>query len=398
MAIDLCRWPGNSATMTTADFIVIGGGIAGLSAGAALALHGRTIVLEAEEAVGYHSSGRSATFAHYGIGDRTVRGLTSYSRRFFLDPPEGFADVPLARAAGALFIAREETVPELDALEADMRRFTDTVSRLSEAEMQAICPILRTGPGAVVAGVFDSGGLKLDADAFLQGYARQVRAGGELRTGAQVTAIRRAGPDWEVEAGGERLAAPVVVNAAGAWADRIGTLGGVRPLGLEPLRRTIIVVDPPPGMDVSGWPFIKTATSEFYMLPEAGRLMASPVDEVPDEPGDAQPEEYDLALAAWRLEEYTTLSVSRIAHRWAGLRTFTADRVPTAGFAPDAPGFFWLAGQGGYGLQTAPAMAAIAASLVTGAEWSAELTELGVAPEQILPQRLFAAHGARTSA
>jgi D-arginine dehydrogenase len=179
------------------------------------------------------------------------------------------------------------------------------------------------------------------------------------------------------------------VNAAGAWADRVAELAGVRPLGLSPKRRTIIVVDPPAGIDVRNWPFTKTAADEFYMLPEAGQVLASPVDEVPDDPGDAQPEDYDLALAAWRLEEYTTLSISRIAHRWAGLRTFTADRVPTAGFAPDAPGFFWLAGQGGYGLQTAPAMAAIVESLVTGAAWSADLLELGVLPERIRPERLF---------
>jgi D-arginine dehydrogenase len=376
--------------MATADFLVIGGGIAGLSAAAALAPHGRVILLEAEEAIGTHSSGRSATFAHYGIGDRTVRGLTSWSRRFFLDPPEGFADVPLARAAGALFIAREEMLPTLDALEAEMRRFTDTTSRVGEAEMRALCPILKTGPGAVVAGVLDSGGLKLDADALLQGYARQLRArGGEVRTGARVTAIRRAGKDWEVEAAGQRVTAPVLVNAGGAWADHIAQMADVPPLGLSAKRRTIIVVDPPADLDVRSWPFIKTATDEFYMLPEAGRLMTSPVDEVPDDPCDAQPEEYDLALAAWRLEEYTTLSVSRIAHRWAGLRTFTADRVPTAGFAPDAPGFFWLAGQGGYGLQTAPAMAAIVESLVTRGEWPTELAELGVEPSQIRPERLL---------
>ena len=375
--------------MVAADILVIGGGIAGLSAAAALAPHARVILLEAEEAIGTHSSGRSATFAHYGIGDATVRGLTSWSRRFFLDPPEGFADVSLARAAGALFIAREGMMPALDALETETRRFTDTVERVDEAGMRALCPILKTGPGAVVAGLLDRGGLKLDAHALLQGYARQLRArGGELRTGARVTSIRRAGSDWEVEAGEERFATPLVVNATGAWADRVAELAGIRPLGLAPKRRTIIVVDPPSGIDVRGWPFVKTATDEFYMLPEAGRLMASPVDEVPDDPCDAQPEEYDLALAAWRLEEYTTLSVSRIAHRWAGLRTFTADRVPVAGFAPDAPGFFWLAGQGGYGLQTAPAMAAVAESLVTGRAWPAELAELGVNPEQIRPERL----------
>jgi D-arginine dehydrogenase len=377
--------------MSIADFLVIGGGIAGLSAAAALARHGRTIVLEAEEAVGYHSSGRSATFAHYGIGNATVRGLTSYSRRFFLDPPEGFADAPLAREAGALFIAREEMLPTLAALHNDMARFTDTISAVGPEEMLGLCPILKTGPGAIVAGLHDSSGLKLDTNALLQAYARRLRAErGEVRTGQRVAAIRRAGADWEVETGSDRFTAPLLVNAAGAWADRIAELAGVRPLGLTPKRRTIIVVDPPAGMDVRSWPFTKTAVDEFYMLPEAGQILASPVDEVPDEPGDAQPEEYDLALAAWRLEEYTTLSVSRIAHRWAGLRTFAPDRVPTAGFAPDAPGFFWLAGQGGYGLQTAPAMAAIVESLVTRAEWAPDLLELGVLPERIRPERLFA--------
>jgi D-arginine dehydrogenase len=377
--------------MATAEFLVIGGGIAGLSAAAALARHGRTTILEAEEAIGYHSSGRSATYAHYGIGDATVRGLTSYSRRLFLDPPDGFVDTPLARESGALFIAREEMLPQLEALHASMARFTDTIRSVGPEEMLALCPILKTGPGAVVAGAYDSSGLKLDTNALLQAYARSLRAqGGEIRTGARVAAIRRAGPHWEVETDSGRFTAPLLVNAAGAWADRMAELAGVRPLGLSPKRRTIIVVDPPAGMDVHDWPFTKTAVDEFYMLPEAGQILASPVDEVPDEPGDAQPEDYDLALAAWRLEEYTTLSVPRIAHRWAGLRTFTADRVPAAGFAPDAPAFFWLAGQGGYGLQTAPAMAAIVESLATGADWPEELTRLGVAPEQIRPERLFA--------
>ena len=174
-----------------------------------------------------------------------------------------------------------------------------------------------------------------------------------------------------------------------AWADRMAELAGVAPLGLSPKRRTIIVVDPPAEHDVRDWSFVKTAADEFYMMPQGGRLLVSPVDEVECEPCDAQPEEYDLALAAWRLEEYTSLSVSRIAHRWAGLRTFTADRVPTAGFAPDAPGFFWLAGQGGYGLQTAPAMAEIAETLITGVDWPLGLSELRVAAEQIRPERLL---------
>ncbi len=373
--------------MPTADFLVIGGGIAGLSAAAALAPHGRVLLLEAEEAVGFHSSGRSATFAHYGIGNATVRGLTSFSRDFFLAPPEGFAETPLGTEAGALFIANDGMVDRLAELEAEMARFSPSLRRVSEAEMLSICPIL--DPEVVVAGVLDGDGLKLDGDALLQGYARALRAaGGEVRTGARVEAVGRAGADWQVETAAGRVTAPVLVNAAGAWADRIAALAGVAPLGLSPLRRTIIVVEPPPGLDLRGWPFVKTAADEFYMLSEAGRLMASPVDEVPDDPCDAQPDDYDIALAAHRLEEWTTLTVGRIAHRWAGLRTFTADRVPVAGFAPDAPGFFWLAGQGGYGLQTAPAMAAATASLVTGEAWPERLAELGVRAEHLSPARL----------
>ena len=377
--------------MNAADFIVIGGGVAGLSAASRLAAHGRVVVLEQEEALGYHSSGRSATFSHYGIGDRVVRGLTAYSRTFFLDPPEGFAPAPLAKATPALFVATEDMLSALRSLQAEMRRFTETTSEVGEQEMLALCPVLKTGEGGIVAGVVDRGGLRLDSDALLQGYARSVRgAGGEIRTGAAVAGVRGTGAGWEVETGsGEVWTARVLVNAAGAWADPIAAMAGVARLGLGPKRRTIIVVDPPEGHDVRDWPFVKTATDVFYMLPESGRLMASPVDEIDCEACDAAPEEYDLALAAFRLEEYTTIEVRRIAHRWAGLRTFTPDRIPTAGFAPDARGFFWLAGQGGYGLQTAPAMAEITEALIVGQGWPAGLSELGVEPAHIQPERLY---------
>jgi D-arginine dehydrogenase len=381
--------------MDGADFLVIGGGIAGLSAAARLARHGKTIVLEAEQALGYHSSGRSATFSHYGIGRGTVRGLTAWSRGFFTDPPQGFADAPLARPAPALFVATEEMREALGSLAEEMGHFTDTIRSVDTAEMLELFPPLRIGPEAVVAGVVDTGGLRLDSDALLQAYAREVRStGGEVLTGRPIARVDASGDGWRVAAEtGESWSAPVVVNAAGAWADRVAALAGMRPLGLQPLRRTIIVLDPPTGSDVRGWPFVKSAVDDFYILPEGGRLMASPVDEVADEPCDARPEEYDVALAAWKVEQYTTLSVARIAHRWAGLRTFTADRVPAAGFAPDASGFFWLAGQGGYGLQTAPAMAAAAETLATGAPWPAGLAELGVTPENIGPERLIAGAG-----
>jgi D-arginine dehydrogenase len=213
--------------------------------------------------------------------------------------------------------------------------------------------------------------------------------GGEVLTGRRIAAIRQRSGDWQVATeGGEHWTAPVLVNASGAWADAVAALAGVRPLGLKPLRRTIIVFDPPQSLDARGWPFVKTAADAFYMLPEGGRLLASPTDEVESDACDAQPEDYDRALAAWRVEEFTAMKVERIAHSWAGLRTFTGDRVPAAGFAPDAPGFFWLAGQGGFGLQTAPGMAAAAEALITGGPWPDGLAQLAVSPEALRPDRL----------
>jgi D-arginine dehydrogenase len=287
-----------------------------------------------------------------------------------------------------MFIATAEMLPDLHALEARMARFTDSLRRVGEAEMAALFPPLRIGTNAAVAGCLYPDGLRLDSDAILQGYARTVRAsGGEVLTGRRIAAIER-GRTVATE-GGEEWTAPLLVNAAGAWADRIADMAGVTPLGLAPLRRTIVTLDPPHGADVRHWPFVKTAVDDFYILPEGGRLASSPVDEVPCDACDAQSEDYDVALAAWKVERYTTLPVSRIAHRWAGLRTFTWDRVPAAGFAPDFPGFFWLAGQGGYGLQTAPALAAVTEALVAGLPWPAGLAELGAGPAEIGVERLF---------
>ena len=372
------------------DFLVVGGGIAGLSAASRLARHGKVVVIEGEEALGYHSSGRSVSFSHYGIGNAVVRGLTAWSRPFFEQQPDGFSEAAISRAVPSLYLAEAGQLDRLDALAAEMARFTEAIDPVGPDEMLRLCPVLRTGAGAAVRGSLDRSGLKLDANAMLQGFARAVRAsGGEVLMGKRITAVARQGDSWEVvSAGGESWAAPVLIAAAGAWADRVAALAGVRPLGLQPKRRTIIVVDPPAGLDASAWPFVHSVAGDFYMLPEAGQILASPVDEVEDDPGDAQPEDYDIALAADRLEHYTSLKVSRISHRWAGLRSFLADRTPTAGFAGDAPGFFWLLGQGGYGLQTAPAMSAAVESLVTGTAWPEGLEALGVSPDSIDPARL----------
>ena len=375
------------------DVLIVGGGVAGLSLGAALAGHRRIKVLEAEDAIGRHSSGRSATFSHFGIGNQTVRSLTSASRTFFQQPPDGFSETPIARTASALFVATEAMSGALAELAELMAPYAPAARPAGEAEMRALFPPLRIGGGAIVEGLLDPSGLRLDADALLQAYARKLRSnGGAVLTGQHIAGVERRGSNWTVRtATGETHSGRVLVNAAGAWADEVAKMAGVPPLGLTPLRRTIIIVDPPDGANVASWPFVKTAVDDFYILPESGRLIASPVDEVPSDPCDAQPEEYDIALAAFKVEEYTTLPVAHVAHRWAGLRTFAPDRTPLVGFDPRAEGFFWLAGQGGFGLQTAPAIAEAAASLITQSRWPERLAMLGISAHGLAPERVI--HG-----
>ena len=365
----------------TSDILVIGGGIAGLSAAAALADHAQVTVLEAEEQIGFHSSGRSATMLHYALGDRLVRALTLASRPFFDHPPEAFGDVPIGRQMPVLVFAREDERPALDALEAEIARFV-TLERLDARAVHDLCPLLKDD---AQHGIADRDGVRLDPHALLQGNLRMLRAkGGQLVAGARVQTISRRSSLWEVTGEqGKTWSAPILVNAAGAWADVVAGLAGVRPLGLEPKRRTIITFDAPPGTELDTLPFAKTVGDALYFAPESGRLFASPMDEVPSDPCDAQPDDYEVALAAFRVEERTIVKVERIHSKWAGLRTFAPDRHPVAGFAPDAEGFFWLAGQGGFGLQTSPAMAAVVTSLIAETPWPVA----DVSPDELGPAR-----------
>ena len=367
----------------TADVLVIGGGIAGLSAAAEIACQARVIVLEGETQIGFHSSGRSATMLHYALGDPLIRALTLASRPFFDSPPQGFSDVPLGRRMVVLIHAREDERPALDALDEDISKFA-ALERLDATGVHQLCPLLR--PDAL-HGIADPNGIRLDPHAMLQGFARQLRrSGGELRTDARVAAIERRNGSWQVTTeAGDQLSAPIVVNAAGAWADTVAKLADVRPINLQPTRRTIITFDAPAGTDLESLPFAKTVGDELYFAPESGRLFACPMDEVPSDPCDAQPDEYEMALAVERMQNRTTVTVQRIVSRWAGLRSFTADKHPVVGFAPDAEGFFWLAGQGGAGLQTSPAMSRIAAALVLEAPWPVP----GVAEAELSPARLL---------
>ena len=367
----------------SSDILIIGGGIAGLSAAAALSVQAKVTVLEAEDQIGFHSSGRSATMLHYALGDRVVRALTLASRSFFDSPPEGFSDAPIGRQTPVLVFAREDERAALDALEAEIALFAE-LERLDARGVHVLCPLLND---EATHGIADRGGIRLDPHALLQGNLRLLRRnGGELRTGSRVAAIEHRSGVWTVTTeAGERYAAPVLVNAAGAWADRIAAMAGVGPIGLEPKRRTIITFDAPAGGDVTKLPFAKTVGDELYFAPESGRLFASPMDEVPTEPSDAQPDEMEVALAAFRMEERTIVKVDRIHSRWAGLRTFAPDRHPAVGFAPELDGFFWLAGQGGFGLQTSPAVARIAAALILGIDWPL----FDISAEELSPARFF---------
>ncbi|HWJ58414.1 MAG TPA: FAD-dependent oxidoreductase [Sphingomicrobium sp.] len=370
----------------TCDILVIGGGVAGLSAAAAIAPGMRVRVLEAESQIGFHASGRSATMFHYALGDELVRSLTKASRSLFDDPPEGFTDVALGKRMPILVHARADEVEALEMEERELAPFA-AFEWLDERGLSELCPILRIGDGGAVRGLVDHDCLRIDQHALLQGYLRMLRkAGGELLTGARVASIARDGLNWTVTTeAGDAHEAPVVVNAAGAWADHIAILAGLAPIGLQPMRRTIITFEAPQEVRLDTLPFTKTVGNELYFAPESGRLFASPMDEVPSDACDAQPGEYEIALAAHRMGERTTVEVRHIHSKWSGLRSFAPDRHPVAGFAPDGDGFFWLAGQGGFGLQTSPAMAAITASLICGDAWPvAEISPADLSPSRFV--------------
>jgi D-arginine dehydrogenase len=366
--------------MQQVDFLVVGAGIAGLSAAARLARNGSVVVCEAENAPGVHASGRSAAFAHFDMDSALVRALTAASLPLL--------DEPVARVPPALFIALEGQLDKLDQLEANYRQWAPEVVRLDPAQACGLVPALKED--SIVGALLDPNGRKLDAHAMLEGHRKGLRdASGGLALNAAVQAIRKQGGRWTVDTPGASYCAKVVVNAAGAWVDRIAALAGVTPIGVQPLRRTVITFDVAADLDVTGWPFTKTVGPGFYIEPEGrGRLLACPMDEHPSDPCDAQPEEEDVALAAWRVEQATSLEIRRIASKWAGLRSFAPDRDPVVGFDPDAAGFFWLAGQGGFGLQTSPAMALAAEALACGLGWPEELRAVGVATEQLSPARL----------
>lgn len=372
---------------STADFIIVGGGIAGASIGYWLAPHGRAVLLEREDQPGYHSTGRSAALFMESYGTPQVRALTMASRAFLAQPPEGFAEHPILTPRGALMVAGPDDEARLDASWEILRSVSERGQRLSAAQACALVPVLR--PELVLGAIHEPDAADIDVHALHQGYLRGLRErGASVVCNAEVASITRASNVWTVRAGGQAYRAPIVVNAAGAWCDVVAGLAGVAPIGLVPKRRSAFIFAPPQDIDTARWPMFMGIDESWYVKPDAGMLLGSPANADPVEPQDVQPEELDIALAAHRIEEATTLRIQRPQRRWAGLRSFVADGDLVGGFDVHSPGFFWVAAQGGYGIQTSAAMGEACAALVRGLALPERIKAFGLTEAMLSPRRL----------
>jgi len=374
----------------SADYLIIGGGIAGASAGYALAGKGKVILLEKESQTAYHSTGRSAAIytTTYNEGDPILRALVLASADHLKNPPDGFTDHDLLRPRQMLHIAPKENHEKLAALYKSLMDIKADVSLINKDQLQQILPLL--SPDYAHEAILENGIADMDVHALQEGYMRAMRQNGaKILTSKTVKNIRRDKGLWRVQAGNDTYEAPVVINAAGAWVDDIAAMAGVRKIGIQPLRRTAILVSPPENTDVKDWPFVMEAVDGFYFKPDAGKILISPADANPSEPCDAQPEEMDVAYAAHYLENALNFKVEKIDHRWAGLRNHVKDGHPVVGFAPDADGFFWLAAQGGFGVKTSPALGRITAALVQGQPLPQDIQDLGLTESHIGVSRLF---------
>lgn len=377
----------------TADCIVIGAGIAGAAAGFFLAPHLKVLLVEQEAQPGFHSTGRSAALFMESYGTPQVRALTRASRAFFESPPEGFSEHPVLGARGALMVATSGQETPLNERWAVLQPLSSRGRLLAAAEACALTPVLRRE--RVIGAVYEPDASDMDVHAIHQGFLRGIRrAGGAMLADAPVSALRREGGVWQVRAGEQRLEAPLVVNAAGAWADVVGGLAGARRIGLEPRRRSAFIFAPPEDAASAAWPMTAGVTEDWYFKPDAGMLLGSPANADPVSPHDVQAEELDIAIAIDRIERMTTLAIRRPTRTWAGLRSFVADGDLVGGADPELPGFFWSAAQGGYGIQTSPAMGQSVAALVRGAPMPAHVAAFGLTTAMLSPARLARAPAA----
>ena len=378
-------------TARRADFLIIGSGIAAASVGHWLAPRAEVILLERESQPGYHSTGRSAALFMESYGTPQVRALTRARRAFFDNPPPGFSEHPLLSPRGALIVAEAGDEAHLERWWSVLRQATPRARRLDAAGARALVPVLR--PERIVGAVFEPDAADMDVHAIHQGYLRGLkRAGGTVVCDAEVTVLARKGGLWQVEAGGTLYEAPVVINAAGAWCDVVARRAGVPALGLQPKRRAAFTFAAPEGASIDTWPMAIGASEDWYFKPDAGMLLGSPANADPVDPCDVQPEELDIALAIHRIQEMTTLSIRRPTRTWAGLRSFVSDGDLVGGFDATAPGFFWLAAQGGYGIQTSAAMGEACAALACRLPVPDRIAAFGLTEAMLSPERLRPAY------
>jgi D-arginine dehydrogenase len=369
------------------DVIVVGAGMAGAAVAAHLAAGRKVVLLERESQPGYHSTGRSAALFTETYGNRAIRVLTSASRAFYEAWADGFAEHPILKPRGSLMFAMPGQESELEAAWTDLSALDRRVRRLDAAEVRDIVPVLR--PDHVLGAVYEPDAMDIDVHELHQGYLRLLRrSGGRIVIDAEVLQLSRSTGVWTVGTKAGEFTAPVVVNAAGAWCDVVAGLAGLPPIGLVPKRRTALTIAPPADIDTTAWPMTGDIGEGFYFKSDAGRLLVSPADETPIEPCDVQPDELDVATAIDRLMQATTIEVTRVERKWAGLRSFVADKTTVCGFDPLADGFFWLAGQGGYGIQTAEAMAGCAVALIDGGALPADIVAKGLDAAVLSPARL----------
>jgi len=367
------------------DVVVIGGGITGASVAAHLSSSRSVLLIEMEGQLGYHSTGRSAALFILSYGNSDVRALTRASRDFFYQPPTAFCESALVKPRSVLVIAGHEGEAELDELLTNLVA-GDKFERKTVEEAVALCPILK--PDALSGAALSDLLADIEVHELQQGYIRTLRRnGGVILSNAQVVGLQRSGDAWRIETTKDEVTAQVVVNAAGAWAGEIAHLAGAQDVGLTPLRRTVCLFEPPAGSDFENWPMLSDASDQFYLKPDAGMLLLSPSDETPSVPTDAQAEELDVAIAIDRIQQVTTLAVRRVTHKWAGLRSFVKGRSPVIGFDAVQPGFFWQAAFGGFGIQTAPAAASLAASLILDRPLDDALAEANVDLGAVSPRR-----------
>jgi D-arginine dehydrogenase len=374
------------------DVVVIGAGIAGTSVAYFLSNYAKVLVLEREAHAGVHSTGRSAALFSESYGSAQVRALTRASRSFLERPPRGFVENSLLAPRGALVIGSHEQTAQVESAYESMRSHTSQLQLLGENEMRTMVPVLE--PQFARRGFYEPGAADIDVNTLHQGFIRGLKQrGSRLECGVQIHSIERSQGEWllEVAIGGAQphtLRAPLVIDAAGAWADEVAALAGVAPLGIEPRRRTAFLFQPPEGLSSAHWPFVTSVGEDFYFKPDAGLLLGSPANADPVLPHDVQAEELDIALAIDRIERATTMRIQRPMRPWAGLRSFVADAGLVGGFEPAAPGFFWVAALGGYGIQTCAAMGESCAHFVLGRTLPAHLTDAGLSAAMLGVERL----------